>query len=991
MHRASLIRVVPVLLSGLFAACGQETGVTDTDAPPDTVGDCDAMLQKGQLVITEIMPDPAGADDDSFEWFEIYNPTDQPISLAGLGLESTKIDGSSPKGHLIKDETLMIEPGAYLVFGKAAQDTKPAHVDYGYAADLGSMSNSEGKIRVVCGKLVVDDALFEKPKDGYSRSFGGKPPDAISNDDLTGWCLASGDAYAGKDFGTPGTENPDCPLPEAPCGQCYESDLLRATKTPQPGQLVITEVMPNASTKTDSTVGEWFEVLVTEGTVDLNCLQFGGNVTKFLADPTDPEQVLNTSECLTYNAGSYIVFAEHAEWEGTDFESNITLVDSASDSNPTPGVYLAYDGKILDEAHYTKTTDGVAWSLDPDALTSTGNDDPINWCLAVDPFAEGDLGTPGSGNPQCPEAVKEGTCIDGTGNKRDIDYAAPGELLVTEFLTDPALGDGTLGEWIELYIGADLDLNGMTFGKSLDSPYATVSDVACLPILANSYVLIAKSADPAENGGLPVVDWWNPKVSLTNDASNLVVGVQNKLAMTSTELDATAWATTADGKARQFPAQLVPAAVPFDTTINDDPTQWCDASQPFGLGDLGTPRAENLGCEVVPPMDQCTDPITMMPRPIVHPVAGDLLLTEIHPDPDALIKSGGAGEPAGEWFELYAATAFDLNGLELGNTFPTKKHTVTSAMCLPVVADSYVLLAQVGKPLAPPNPDDLAGNGGLPTPRYAYTGLSLSNTGGSLYVGLGDLALDTITSYPKPAVGKATQLGDEAVCITAAPLDTACNDDFAKWCAATTVYGLGDFGTPQAQNVACGGGNMDPMCLDTATQMTRPIVAPKPGDLVINEFLSDPTIVTDANGEWFELAVLADVDLNDLKIINKPNVDMATLAAAKPLLVSPDCLRATAGSFVLFAHNADPMINGNLPPVDHVVSTSLGNASGGITIGLGDVLLHTTGWALAQKAGKSAALDPDGKLDPMNTSADGPPWCTSVDAGTPKLENPQCP
>ena len=229
-------------------------------------------------------------------------------------------------------------------------------------------------------------------------------------------------------------------------------------------------------------------------------------------------------------------------------------------------------------------------------------------------------------------------------------------------------------------------------------------------------------------------------------------------------------------------------------------------------------------------------------------------------------------------------------------------------------------------------PDDLAGNGGLPTPRYAYTGLSLSNTGGSLYVGLGDLALDTITSYPKPAVGKATQLGDEAVCITAAPLDTACNDDFAKWCAATTVYGLGDFGTPQAQNVACGGGNMDPMCLDTATQMTRPIVAPKPGDLVINEFLSDPTIVTDANGEWFELAVLADVDLNDLKIINKPNVDMATLAAAKPLLVSPDCLRATAGSFVLFAHNADPMINGNLPPVDHVVSTSLGNASGGLSI-----------------------------------------------------------
>ena len=987
MHRASLIRVVPLLTSLFAAACGDDVGVSDSAAPP-VVGECTAMLKKGQLVITEVMPDPAGADDDNFEWFEIHNPTDQPLSLTGLGLESSKIDGSSPKGHLIKDETLMIEPGAYLVVGKAAQDTKPDHVDYGYGADLGSMSNSEGKVRLVCGTLVVDEILFEKPKDGYSRSLGSKPPDALANDDLTGWCLASA-VYDGKDYGSPGAANPDCPLPEAPCGQCYDSDLLRPTNVPQPGQLVITEVMPNAGALTDPSVGEWFEVLVTEGVVDLNCLQFGGNVTKFLADPTDPEQVLNTSECLTYTAGTYLVFAEHPEWEGTDFESNITLVDSASDSNPTPGVYLAYDGKILDEVHYTKTIDGTAWSLDPDALTAIGNDDPINWCPAINPFAEGDLGSPGESNPQCPEVVPMGKCEGSDGNKRDIDYAKPGELLVSEFLSDPALGDGTTGEWFELRIGAAMDLNGLTFGKTLEAPYATISDIACLSVPADTYVLIAKSADPAENGGLPVVDWWNPKISLTNDNSTLVVGVDNKLAMTVAELDAIAWAGTADGKARQFPAQLIPGAVPFDTAINDDPTQWCDASDPYGVGDLGTPRAANVSCDVAPPMDQCTDPDTMMLRPIVHPIAGDLLITEIHPDPDALIKSGGSGEPAGEWFELHAASDFDLNGLELGNTFPTKKHTITSDMCLPVTADTHVLLAQIGKPQNPPNPDDLGGNGGLPTPHYEYTGLSLSNTGGSLYVGFMDVALDTIMNYPKPAVGKSTQLGEQAMCIGPAPLDTACNDDFAMWCAATGMYGLGDFGTPQAANVACGG-MVDPMCFDTGLDMMRLRVAPKPGDLVINEFLADPTIVTDANGEWFEVAALADVDLNDLKIINKPKVDMVTLAAAKPILVSPDCLRADAGTFVLFAHNADPLINGGLPPVDHVVSTSLGNASGGLSIGLGDVLLHTTGWALAQKPGKSTALDPDGKLDPMNISADGPPWCTSPDAGTPKLENLQC-
>ncbi len=991
MHRASLIRVVPVLLTSLLAAaCNDEVGVSDS-AAPGGVGDCAAKLQKGELVITELMPDPAGADDANFEWFEIYNPTDRPISLAGLGLESAKIDGSSPKGHLIKEETLMIDPGAYLVFGKAAQDTRPAYVDYGYGADLSSMSNSQGKLRLVCGKLVVDETLYEKPKDGFSRSLGSQPPDAQANDDLANWCLAS-EVYSGKDYGTPGEQNPPCPLPEAPCGQCYEGDLLRPTHAPQPGQLVISEIMPNASTKTDSTVGEWFEVLVTEGTVDLNCLQFGGNVTKFLADPTAPEQVLNTSQCLTYGAGSYLLFAEHTEFAGTDFESKITLVDSPSESNPTPGVYLAYAGQLLDEAHYTSTKDGIAWSLDPDALTSTGNDDPINWCLAQTPFAEGDLGTPGESNPQCPEAVKEGTCIDGDGNKRDIDYAAPGELLVSEFLTDPALGDGTLGEWIELRIGADLDLNGLTFGKTLDSPYATISDVACLPAPADSWVLIAKSAEPDENGGLPVVDWSNTKISLTNDNSTLVVGVANKLTMATTELDKIAWATTADGKARQFPAQLVPAAAPFDTTINDDPTQWCDASEPFGAGDLGTPRADNVSCDVAPPMDQCTDPDTMTLRPIVHPGVGDLLLTELLPDPDALIKSGGSGEPTGEWFELYAAAGFDLNGLELGNTFPTKKHTITSTMCLPVAADSHVLLSITGKPTNPPNPADPAGNGGLPGPNYVYTGLSLSNTGGSLYVGLGDVELDSIVGYPKPSVGKAIQLGTAADCLGPAPLDPTCNDDFAKWCAASTPYGLGDAGTPQAPNLSCdGGGNMDAMCFDTDLQAMRPLVAPVPGDLVINEFLADPTVVTDANGEWFELAVLADVDLNGLKILNKANVDMATMAAAKPVLVGTDCLPAAAGSFVLLAHNADPLVNGGLPPVDHVVTTSLGNASGGLSIGLADVLLHTVAWTVGQKAGKSANLDPDGLTDPQNISADGPPWCVAADAGTPKLENPQCP
>lgn len=991
MYRASLNRLTLALLTGLFAApgCGADDMTSDSQTGDDGgPGDCEAALAKGQLVFTEIMADPKGADDDSFEWFELYNASTSELSLSGVGLEYSKPDGTDGKGHLIDaGKGVKIGAGAYMVFGKATAETVPKHVDYGYGADL-SLGNTNGRLRVVCGDTVIDEALYDDLKDGYSRSFGGQPPDAIANDDLGAWCLAT-DLYDATDYGTPGAANPTCPLPPTECGMCYDNGLLRASRPPKIGELVISEMMPNAKL-TDGTVGEWFELQVVGGPIDLNCLQYGGNTTKFLADPTKPEQTIEGSECLSVGPGSVQLFAEHVEWDEADFPVDFAMVDSVSESNPSPGIYVAYDGKIIDEAHYMKAVDGAAWSLDPDFLTPTGNDDPNNWCLAVDMFAEGDLGTPGGDNPQCPDPPPPaGTCLDANGEPRDIDYAAPGELLVTEVFTDPKLSDTSLGEWIELFVAADMDLNGITLGKTLESPYTKIDAPECLPIPAGTLVLLAKSGDPAVNGGLPTPDWVGPKIALTNDSSTLVVGVDDQKTMTVSELDAVSWANTADGKSRQLSIELI--TEPIDVEVNDDPAAWCDGGQTFGLGDFGTPKADNLSCAVGPMGDKCTDPDTMMLRDVEHPKLGDLLITEVHADPDALIKSGGAGEPAGEWFEFYAAAAFDLNGLDIGNTFPTKKHTVTDPMCLPVAADSYVLLARLGEPTDPPDPMDPGGNGGLPTPNYQYASLSLSNSGAGLYVGLPDLELDSVT-FPKAAPGKATQLSLAAACVGPPPLEPACNDDFAlKWCAASTPYGLGDLGTPQAENLDCGGGNMDPTCIDPVLMAPRPIVPPTPGSLVINEFMADPNLVTDANGEWFEVAALAPVDLNGLKILNKANPDAAAITAAKPVLVSDMCLAVTPGQFVLFAHQADPAINGGLPAPDFIVSTMLTNTNAGLTLALGDTLLHTVAWVMTQKAGKATTLDPDGLLDPMNNNADGPPWCFAAGAGTPKLENSQCP
>lgn len=89
--------------------------------------------------------------------------------------------------------------------------------------------------------------------------------------------------------------------------------------------------------------------------------------------------------------------------------------------------------------------------------------------------------------------------------------------------------------------------------------------------------------------------------------------------------------------------------------------------------------------------------------------------------------------------------------------------------------------------------------------------------------------------------------------------------------------------------------------------------------------MADPTVATNANGEWFELTALAPVDLNNLKIHNKANPDPATIAGLKPALVSGDCLAVAPGDFILFAHQADPGVNGGLPAINHIFGASLTN------------------------------------------------------------------
>lgn len=968
MHRRALARLALAATLVPLTACPPGGEGTDSAG-----GSCPAGLGPGDLVITEILPDPAGADSSSIEWFEIYNPGSKTIQLSGVGLVYSDADGSDPQGHLLMT-ALEIPAGAYMTFGSVTDAARPAYIDFGVAGDLGSMSNTSGRISIMCGDVVVDEAVYDATKigDGISAIFGGPAePDAVKNDDLTLWCSSPKDAmpYFGMEYGSPRAANPECPLPmPESCAQCYEGPLLRDAVPPAPGQLVITEVMANASTKTAGTVGEWFELQVLDGTFDLNCLQYGPNTTTFAQDPT-VALVVADPQCKTVSAGDVVLFSAEA-WTETDIVApKLSLVDSPSMTNPDPGVYIAYADAILDEVHYTSPKDGIAFSLDPAFTTVEGNDDPANFCLAYTPFAEGDLGTPGAVNPPC-FAVP---CQDaGDGSIRGAVAPEPGQIFITEVHANAStdIGGEPGGEWLEFYSTVAFDLNGLQLGKSADSISYTFDDPVCLQV-GPGYVLLARDGEP---GKMLAPDGLYASLQLGNTDGALWIGVGG------VELDAMPYETPSDGVARQVDPTIVDMFVMGQggVELNDAPESHCDATTPyppFNL-DLGTPGEVNSPCEGGGGGDgKCTDPDTMMERDIVHPAAGQLLITEFLANPKK------AGDATAEWFEFFADVDFDLNGLELGKVWDpyTVVETIPAAgACLEVKAGQWVLLARSADPLA---------NGDLPTPDYVLKSLSLTNTTGGIFVGVGGQELDHI-AYTSTVEAKATQL--DLKFVTPGALDVASNDPELNWCAAAGVYNMVDAGTPGAANVACDG-NVGPGCFDTGTMMNRAPVDPVAGDLVIAEFLADPTIVADTAGEWIEVLANKAIDLNNVKVLNvaAPTPDQVT--AAKALgSAGPNCIHVDAGARALIARNGDPMLNGGLPAVDAVATFSLGNSSGAIALFANGAPLDVTSWLKTKAAGKSQQLSP-GVTDPaMNDDADNLPWCTAADAGTPKADNNAC-
>ena len=169
----------------------------------------------------------------------------------------------------------------------------------------------------------------------------------------------------------------------------------------------------------------------------------------------------------------------------------------------------------------------------------------------------------------------------------DISLLLPGDLIVTEIMSNPSAVDDADGEWFEIYndTGLELNLNGLGFMDDGANDFVLTGDVY---LFANEYLVLGKNGDTATNGGVNLDYVYGSAMSLGNGTDELYIYNSSEF------IDIVMWdngATFPDPSGASI--SLNPGT---NSTDNDDGSNWCEATSSYGDGDLGTPGFDNDVC-----------------------------------------------------------------------------------------------------------------------------------------------------------------------------------------------------------------------------------------------------------------------------------------------------------------------------------------------------------------------------------------------------------
>ena len=188
------------------ASDGIDQDCDGSDAENTTGYDTVADLVDVDLIVTEIMYNPAAVSDASGEWFEVKYQGTNTIDLLGLVI-------CDSQNCVSVNQSIVLIQNQYAVFGNNGDEQTNGGVtlnfDYGSSVAFGNNGDSLQLKYNTTNLDAVDYSTGFPSVNGESLNLDPLNQNIISNDEYFNWCAATS-TYGSGDKGTPGTENDSC-------------------------------------------------------------------------------------------------------------------------------------------------------------------------------------------------------------------------------------------------------------------------------------------------------------------------------------------------------------------------------------------------------------------------------------------------------------------------------------------------------------------------------------------------------------------------------------------------------------------------------------------------------------------------------------------------------------------------------------------------------------------------------------------------------------
>lgn len=548
---------------------------------------------------------------------------------------------------------------------------------------------------------------------------------------------------------------------------------------------------------------------------------------------------------------------------------------------------------------------------------------------------------------------------------------APGDLMISELMVNPVGLSDLAGEWIELrnLSGVTLDLSSCVLSDD-DGDAASLSDGEGSLAFTGAFYVIARLADPAQNGGVNAqlaLDGFT--LSNAADEVKIVCGGQEIDVLRYTDESSGAFPLTA-GRALSFDS-----GGPQTAANNDDPAKWCPAVAAYQGDNYGSPGALNPFCPDAPDgLDGCR----LAEPDDVGVLAGDNVALSVE------VLEGGITDKT-PFVDPF-----------VGLTIEVGHGPVGSDPAGPTAAATWTWLAAPAV-----NPwSNTDGDG------YDRYGVTLSPPVGSRAV-VARASLDGGATWSYCDLDGFTADGSAAGSFTvhANPCSpNPCTTPPPANCVDQIVVGYeatGSCTVTEAFSATC---EYEPAYQDCSEILGTCVVdqcvgappQPAAGDLVISELMIHPTTDGDPDGEWFELTNLSGTDLNLGGCLLR-DLGGESYEFNEPLV------HVAAGATVLFARASAVSLGGVTPDYVYGNALSFDNDADELQVQCGSVVVDVVAWDAAfLSAGASVIGGPGASIQLRTTQTTseandlGVNWCTSVapivdgDAGSPGVANPPC-